>query len=151
MSQLDTIIHDLAAFEVQVKVLKEQTTAQMKMIMAEMFGKFFDAFPSIKTVHWAQYTPYFNDGDECYFTLGSIEFNTKEYDGIEDEDFDEGESFSVSKYGNNNAIDSDLYRACIAVTDVLQNMGDQLENLLDNHVQVFVTRRGIDVEEYEHE
>lgn len=151
MSQLDAIIHDLAAFEVQVKVLKESTTAQMKMIMSDMFVKFFDAFPTIKTVHWAQYTPYFNDGDECYFTLGSIEFNENEYGGIEDENFDEGDSFSVSKYSNHSNIDADLYRACIAVTDVLQNMGDQLENLLENHVQVFVTRRGIDVEEYEHE
>lgn len=147
MTDLNEIIKDLAQFEVQVKVLKEETQAEMKMILAAMFTKFFDAFPSIGTVHWTQYTPYFNDGDECSFTISSIEFNKLVYGGIEDEEFDQGDSFSKSS----KSIDYDTRRACTAFTDVLENMSDALENMLDNHVTVFVTRNGIEVEEYEHE
>jgi hypothetical protein len=151
MSTIDSIITDLARFEVQVKTLKSETAAQLKMIMAEMFQSFFAAFPDVKTIHWTQYTPYFNDGDECTFRLDSVEFSYQEYGGIEDGEFDEGDSFGVSKYSNRHELPTELYQSCIAIEDVLKSMSEDLKDMLDNHVKVFVTARGIDVEEYEHE
>lgn len=29
----------------------------------------FDALPQVEAIKWAQYTPYFNDGDECVFAV----------------------------------------------------------------------------------
>jgi len=152
----NSIINQLAEFEVQVKRLREDTKTQMSKIVADMFKSFFDAFPEIKTIHWQQYTPLWNDGETCEFRLGSIEFNRVEYgaepvDGEEVEEFDIGDGFAVSKYGNSLGLEYELYRSCVAIENVIENMDDEFESILGNNVTVFVTRRGIDLEDYEPE
>jgi hypothetical protein len=39
------------------------------------FEGFFKAFPEVKTIVWRQYTPYFNDGDECVFHVSELDFS----------------------------------------------------------------------------
>jgi len=148
------IISQIAELEVRVKRLKEETKTEMSKIIAELFKAFFDAFPEIKTVHWQQYTPYFNDGDPCEFRISSIEFNRVEYgaepvEGEEGEEFDVSDGFAVSKYSNSKGLEHELYASCIAIEDVIKSLEDEFHGILGNNLSVFVTRRGIDIEEYE--
>ena len=60
--------------------------------------KIFDTFPEVKSVSWTQYTPYFNDGEECTFSAHIDYFyvnGTDKYGdtmwGYDEEDF-EGEA-----------------------------------------------------------
>jgi hypothetical protein len=38
-------------------------------LVQEMANGIFNAFPCVRAVQWTQYTPYFNDGDLCYFSV----------------------------------------------------------------------------------
>lgn len=147
----NVVIKSLAELEVQVKRLREDTKTQMSKIVATMFKTFFDTFPEIKTIHWQQYTPYFNDGDPCEFRISNIEFNRVEYnpDGGDEEEFDLSEGFAVSKYSNSQNLEYELYRSCVAIENVIDNMEEEFESILGNNLTVYVTRRGIDLEEYE--
>jgi len=76
---------------------KFQATAQ------ELFKKttknFFDSVPEIKAFYWSQYTPYFNDGDECVFSVNDVYFtNTTDTDNIEWEEEYNGEEENVFIY-----------------------------------------------------
>lgn len=35
----------------------------------ELFQEFFDKHPCVEAVQWTQWTPYFNDGDPCQFSV----------------------------------------------------------------------------------
>jgi hypothetical protein len=39
---------------------------------ADLFKEVFEKYPEIKSFSWNQYTPYFNDGDECLFSVGDV-------------------------------------------------------------------------------
>ena len=44
--------------------------AEGEAAVRELLQEFFAANPTIAAVKWAQYTPYFNDGDPCIFRVG---------------------------------------------------------------------------------
>ncbi len=45
-----------------------------------LFKDLFAAFPGMTAVEWAQYTPYFNDGDPCIFRLNDPYFRFVDMD-----------------------------------------------------------------------
>ena len=57
----------------QIIDLKQQLDAKLKGFgkeaIAEAFAPFFAANPNIDGIYWTQYTPYFNDGDPCEFSV----------------------------------------------------------------------------------
>ena len=38
-------------------------------ILSELFRSFWDYCPEVQSIVWVQYTPYFNDGEECIFSI----------------------------------------------------------------------------------
>jgi hypothetical protein len=64
-------------FSEQIQQLTEQREkyeAKMKedgkRFVSDAIKTFFAAHPQVEAVRWTQYTPYFNDGDECIFGIG---------------------------------------------------------------------------------
>lgn len=61
----------------KVKALKakyEEFLAKIKKEdLAEPFREFLEKYPFIEAVKWSQYTPYFNDGDVCTFSVNEPE------------------------------------------------------------------------------
>lgn len=60
----------------KLKALVDQTAALQKKIeedgkvaLKEAFKDFFDTHPEAKAIVWTQYTPHFNDGDACTFSM----------------------------------------------------------------------------------
>lgn len=51
--------------------LKEAAKAE---VVRELFLAFFADSPEVKAVKWTQYTPHFNDGDACTFSVHGPEF-----------------------------------------------------------------------------
>ncbi len=47
--------------------LQKELDAINQEIFADMSKELFAKFPSLDSFTWTQYTPYFNDGDECIF------------------------------------------------------------------------------------
>lgn len=116
---------------------KAELDAKIKaegMIAAKAFFKeYFDKNPGIYGIMWAQYTPYFNDGDPCVFSIGSIAtFSSKE------EFEDDPDIYEHECYGKEPATS-------------LNQIEDILKVIFGDHAQVKVTRENIEVEEYNHD
>lgn len=148
---------------------KFQETAQQ--LFKETTKEFFDGNPAITAVVWTQYTPYFNDGDTCEFSVHEPSFTNApdpenvrwgEYEGDEEGVFAvENPSYvmktdreyyaetreAIAKAGG---IDVD---SCEAFSRMIQSsaMEDVMEAMFGDHVKVIATREGFDVEDYEHD
>lgn len=86
----------------------------------------------IESFNWKQYTPYFNDGDTCYFSVHSDEPGIDGVDGYD------------MPYPSTDAQ--------IAVSEFLRGFSeDDLLFMFDDHAQVTVTKYDIVVEEYNHD
>ena len=66
---------------------KFQETAQG--LFKETTKEFFEKNPGIKAIVWAQFTPYFNDGDTCEFGVNDPTFTNAEGEDL----------YEVSAYG----------------------------------------------------
>lgn len=117
------------------KALCEQIAALEKekcRLLPEAFDKgsrdIFTKYPNLFSFSWRQYTPYFNDGDACYFRAC-----TDDIDVITD---DEDESEKIS----------DDISEFLSLFD-----NDSLQYLFDDHVIVTVTRdAGVEKRDYTH-
>lgn len=111
------------------KKLRDEGENAMKEAFKEVFAK----HPSIDSVYWTQYTPYFNDGDPCYFRMN-------EYD-VEFLEDDEDE-----------AIKNDNHDEAIDDLNAVFDAGDDIfESVFGDHVRVTVTSEGISIDEYDHD
>jgi hypothetical protein len=130
--------------------------------------------PTMKAFGWTQYTPYFNDGDPCVFSVGTSWFLTVEdpdLDDVEDTDtyeVDYGEHPTLGKrdyeyhgswpdrqrvdlgYTGPDEARYDRVRALSAAIN-----GGAFEDVLleafGDHASVRVTAQGITVDTYEHD
>lgn len=124
------------------------------------FKEFFDANPEVNVVGWRQYTPYFNDGDACEFRCYAeyaFVSNTKDYHNIQWGEYngdEEGVWISDPDYGDT---DPDMIpESVIKNSDALRNLLAKIDedvflDMFGDHVQVFATREGFEVVEYEHD
>ena len=97
---------------------------------SEAYAPLFNQYPEVESVSWTQYTPYFNDGDSCTFSVRELRINGEE-------EWDANESmealFKIFKEVHNQ--DNEIFLQCF---------GD--------HVEVTITRDGnVDVSEYSHD
>lgn len=123
----------------------------------------------VEAIRWEQYTPYFNDGEPCYFTV--YEPSIKLVGASEDEgDWEDGfvESYSsVLRGGTRVERDADgkwveVNRGAPAhpvyedFRELSKKLGsgafdDALAKLFGDHAQVTVTKTGISVDDYSHD
>jgi len=116
--------------------------------------------PGVHAIRWTQYTPYFNDGDPCEFTIHEImvRFTPLEDESDERGDYEDGfiDSWSMSYAWERDEISEltdETYEAlkkALKDWDVLysdevckQNFGD--------HARVTATIEGFSVDYYEHD
>lgn len=56
----------------QIKEAQKEMSNKSEGLIEAVAKQFLDKCPEVTGIHWTQYTPYFNDGDTC-------EFSVKEY------------------------------------------------------------------------
>jgi hypothetical protein len=148
-------------FITEYEKAKNVFTEKMQAEIKNIFKQFFNECTEIKTIRWVQYTPYFNDGEECVFRISEPYFsNAKpellnpwgELDSFEDETL-----FSEVAYycdpTRNEYVSGETYKMCSKLSDLLRNRSMEaiLKDILGDHVCVTITKDGIDVEDYEHD
>lgn len=131
--------------------------------------------PTIESLGWSQYTPYFNDGDTCTFGVGDVwirttdELNPEEHD-VEDDDtytFYYGHpqlgerKFSYEGTwpdrhrvdGQYTGPDEARYERCRAFVDAMDSgaYNRVLLAAFGDHAEVTVRRTGITVDFYSHD
>lgn len=166
-TNLDTLISEFDA-------AKKEFANRAQSFMKEAFKKVFDNHPEITAFVWTQYSPYFNDGEECVFGVNEVSFTNLpeeelgdiyggEYTGERDDvadsygDNSESEFFVLNEYSMRNklklrAINTPLDDVS-ALINALQSssMEDVMEQTFGNHVRVVATRAGFDIDEYHHD
>lgn len=141
----------------RMEEMRRALNEEFKAKIADVFNDFFAANPDVYAFAWSQYTPYFNDGDECVFSLneiyaykdhpavreavaeGSRELVWGELEGTEDEVV-----WNTWSGNSKNTAVEDFIRE-------LTQFEDEFQYAFGDHVMVIVTRDGIDVEEFDHD
>lgn len=59
-----------ADFEAYVEKAGKELREEIRKTLDEVLKLFFAANPHVASISWRQYTPYFNDGDACEFSVG---------------------------------------------------------------------------------
>lgn len=125
------------------KALDKQIREGGKKAVKKFFTKYFEAHPEIKGVTWTQYTPYFNDGEECVFGLHAVHILKSD---AAVEKIRNGESAYSIDDGDDV---KEVYGEGLYHT--LQEVEDLLQQALGDHAQILATPDEIIVEEYEHD
>lgn len=169
MGKLQEKFNDLIA-EQEALRKKFQETAQE--LFKETTNEFFEANPGVNAIVWTQYSPFFNDGDECVFRVNDPSFtnaveeqldniNYGEYDG-EDENVWVAEAWSLTSTGDWAKELRNKIKECNSVVDVeslgafsdtitSNAMEDVMESMFGNHVRVVATRDGFYVDDFDHD
>lgn len=144
-----------------IKEIQEKGQQKLK----EVFKLFWESNPNVHLITWTQYTPYFNDGSECVFSLGEIIFSnladSNEFENIVYDTY-EGDLENIwvsSSDGDwkNGKLKKDSqkmdYNMAKELSNFLQSdsMEDVLKLLFEDHVKVFATREGFTAVYYEHD
>lgn len=170
MTTLQSTFDQLIADQAEMQ-RKFQTQAQA--LFKDITKEFFDKNPGITGVVWTQYTPYFNDGDTCEFSVNDATFTNAPVDELEDISWGEynGDTEGVWACENLNhvltcgreyyedtknqilasgGVDADscnLFNKAICSGE----MESVMQAMFGDHVKVIATRDGFDVEEYDHD
>lgn len=134
--------------------------------------------PNVVAFGWHQYTPYFNDGDECVFGASSVWVKTVWDTEPDEEDEDEYGYYTEDKYdvdyghgviGQHDYKEVDgKYQRVYANNDplvvVVRNNADALSTAVEggsfdhvllekfgNHARITATKEGFEVETYDHD
>lgn len=123
------------------KAYDDKVAAFGKDAVVAAFAPFFGAHPEASAVRWRQYTPYFNDGDACEFSVH--EMRVRFGDDNESGDYEDGfvESWDVREDAAKKA----------ALGDLPDIPDDVLRAVFGDHVEVTVTRDGCESEEHSHD
>ncbi len=123
--------------------LKDEAKVLMKKAFEEGCVSIFEKYPSVKSFGWIQYTPYFNDGDECNFGVHY--------------DLDWGLSINGEQFCEIDQDDSNF--------DILQTAADEIcefirifddsdntfKSIFGDHVSVTITPEGAYADGYRHD
>lgn len=126
------------------KVYDEAMTALRRdgeAALKASFVEFFAAHPEAVAIQWRQYTPYFNDGEACYFGVCEPEIKISTSDEFIDM-WDAQESLSRA-----------LYDDAKKLTNIIQSSSMEvvLEAMFGDHSEVTVYPDRITVEMCDHE
>ena len=97
----------------------------------------------VVAIRWTQYSPHFNDGDPCVFSVyeADVKFKDTEEDAGDHEDGFENE---YSREGKSKTFDK--------INAVIQKIPTEaMLDMFGDGIQVTVTADGIETEEYEHD
>lgn len=102
----------------------------------------------VASVRWEQYTPYFNDGDPCYFRLGEARVKFAEYNEDEDDEGDYGDGY-LSDY----EIDSHtkVYDLLISLNREIDHHVLILQDKFGDPAAVSYNGENFTVEHYDHD
>ena len=111
MSAFENITRRIAEQNAKLEELKKAHMAELQGEFNEIIKLFFEECPKVQAVVWSQYTPYFNDGDECIFRVNDPHFVVEGFDPENLEDpyaYDDDEAYSTLKVPFRSNWDEDI-------------------------------------------
>jgi len=159
-----TVFEKFEVLQTEYETAKTKLFEEIEPTLKELAAAFFVQFPAVDSFSWYQYTPYFNDGDACNFSVcadeSSIELNEgdddDDYEG--DDDYDDEESEDELEFPDAEAsevvLTSEMKKSAKeAASELIANFDDEmLEHLYGDHVKITIHRDGTaTTDEYYHD
>lgn len=153
------MLEELKAMNEELATLQKEHLEKSKAMFSKIAAKIFDAHPKLESFGWRQYTPYFNDGDECVFSAHTDEPDINGINGY-DCNF---EHELITNYGaekvngqypkmTNKLYNPELHKAQQDVMTFLYEVEDNvLRQMFGDHKHITVSRDGTEVEDYDHD
>ena len=142
-------IDEIKELKSKMKTLREELDKKSEDGFRKVVQGIFEEHPTLVQFSWTQFTPYFNDGDPCYFSSGYEEF---EMSTSADDDPEYFSSWDCEKKAEKGEALTAFDKAGLAIEEVLMVFdNDDYENMFGDHCRVVVTSEGIEVEGYRHD
>ena len=164
-------ISNIKALIAEFEIKRQELQAQIRESLKDAFTEFFNAYPEVDNINFAAFVPYFNDGEECVFSIQQILFSGSPE--LQDSPWQSGFYFSTWKGINlcTDCYDEDMNEGDIAlknsfdsktpeeqkrmaddfgdICSFINSIEDFIREICGSHVRVKIDRQGIHVEEYE--
>jgi hypothetical protein len=137
----------------QMAAMRAKMQGQAKTLFSKLSKVLFKNNPTLTSFSWTQYTPYFNDGDVCEFsvngnyptlTFGEFEMDNKHYTTTWNGDKSVPVLLTEEQLQQNLTYEE--VREFIGTFDEAD-----LEAIFGDHIEVTVTPKGTSTEEYSHD
>lgn len=149
-----TIEQKISGLQAKIEVLKEEIRKEIfDLIKGESAG-WFESVPILESLSWTQYTDYFNDGNECTFSVNTDYFELTFADGKEvtvetySKDLSSWDE-DVFEYDSKNPEHLALFKLLKKVKNILNLIEDEYwKDYLGDHKRIKLTKYGLEVEDY---
>lgn len=160
----------LIEFAEKMKVLEDEMRNEGKSALMESFREFFSEFTEVSELRWCQYTPYFNDGDTCEFSVGDIVFfldpesknlepdtatcvteKVREEGEDRDDDYREGDGYVFPNSRKRTPREDSLVNAVRDINKTASKLEKLFLLAFGDHVKVKANRDRVEVEDYDHD
>lgn len=139
------------AFEKMKKDLINDFRQSLNLLATDIFKN----IPQLKAISWIQYTPYFNDGDECHFSIREIIY----YNYIPDSYFRYAEEFDDEEqaegtwaYTDYDLKKTDLSEDVIAFLkkfdSTINGNREFIKEIFGDHCKIVWTAEGVKITDY---
>lgn len=135
-----------------MEAAKQRVKDEGAKACSALFKTFFSKNPEVTAVGWQQYTPYFNDGDACEFSVREFHVCTRtgldfeSIGGLSDED-DEGPIFR-----DRDGLGDDVGALKASIGWLARAADDDIfEASFGDHAMVIATPAGFHVNSYSHD
>ena len=72
-SYINELKSEYSEMQNRINALKSEMQEKSKVLMKEAFRDFFEKYENVvENIFWAQYTPWFNDGETCEFRVNEV-------------------------------------------------------------------------------
>lgn len=73
IKSMDAIYDECCRTQAKIDLFKRFLEAKASSILLKEFQKLVESHPEIKSIRWEQFTPYYNDGEDCVFRVGEMQ------------------------------------------------------------------------------
>lgn len=149
------MFEQLNALSAKVEELNKHLKEEGKKALDAAFQDFFTKYPEVEQLTFTAYTPWFNDGESCEYGVGELNAWGSGRPGGLTEDLPSVDSGDYPYEGHSVWFMKD--DACEFDQDIkildkaLDSLEDVVKMTLGDHIRVTVTRKGMEIDEYEHD
>lgn len=160
--RFDELEKKISSKKAELDQLMQEFQKKMRSEFSELTKVFFEE-TGVQCIAWHQYTPYFNDGEECVFSINNPVFITKNFDPEDlmhpdDYDYtDDEDGYGVVdlpyrwNWRATEALTGTLELACHKFRELMYSNEGLFRDMFGDHVTVYLTTGEPIVEEYDHE
>lgn len=132
----------------KVKEARKEYNAEAKKYLDKAIKDLFIKHPELYAVKWNQYTPHFNDGEPCTFSVHELEYLLKKEVVDLEDDIDVDEDYEWL-----GRAEGELYESLSALSHFIEDVDNEqiLASLFGDGVSVVATENGIETEDYDHD